>query len=60
MPVMSAPDWDRKASLPGGRPAQPEIRVQTDSRHGNAETVGSDDAQATGPRRIERGLLDLG
>ena len=49
-----------KGELAGLRPIESEIGVQPDPRHGDAEAVRPDDAQAIGLRLIEHRLIELG
>ncbi len=49
----------QEGELAGGGAAEPEIGMQADARHGDAETIRADDAQAIGARGVERRLFDL-
>ena len=58
-PPTSAPDCDRKASLPGVGFAMPKLALTPSAGTHMPQAVRADDAQARWPRRIEHRLLEV-
>ena len=55
--VSTAPDWATKANRPGKGRDMREAGVEADAGHHDPQTVGADDPQQVGPRRLQQGRL---
>ena len=58
-PPTSAPDCDRKASLPGFGFAMPKLALTPSAGTQMPQAVRADDAEAGRPRRVEHPLAEL-